>query len=63
MSFLVRWLGYEEEDDSWVDWSEIRDTEQLHIYLASKGLGALFPQKFKRTGDNVDSIAVLEDNV
>jgi hypothetical protein len=33
---LVRWTGYDEDEDSWVPWSEIHNNEKFHEYLRSK---------------------------
>ena len=35
MEFLVRWLGYTEDDDSWEPFGNLRDTDQLLTYLRS----------------------------
>jgi hypothetical protein len=32
-SFRVRWQGYNESFDEWLDWSELRNVEALHTYL------------------------------
>jgi hypothetical protein len=31
-SYLVRWLGYEEGDDSWLPWSSVKNLEALDEY-------------------------------
>jgi hypothetical protein len=52
MSFLVRWKGYSEADDVWVDWKELRETEQLHLYLHQHNMKSLLPRKsFIPTGE------------
>ena len=35
MEFLVRWLGYTEDDDTWEPFGNLRDTDQLLAYLRS----------------------------
>ena len=46
IEFLVSWLGYAQEHNSWKASKALRDTEQLHIYLADQKLRYLIPQKF-----------------
>jgi hypothetical protein len=36
--YLVRWLGYEEGDDSWLNWSAVKDLEALEEYALSKNI-------------------------
>ena len=36
LQFKVHWKGYETEDDSWVPYSELRDTAALHQYLLAQ---------------------------
>ena len=33
MEFLVRWLDYTEDDDSWEPFGNLRNTEQLITYM------------------------------
>jgi hypothetical protein len=47
LQFLVRWRGYAPENDSWEPYSELRDTDKLHIYLIANKLRSLIPKKFK----------------
>ena len=47
MEFLVRWLGYTEENDSWEPYSELRDTDQLLTYLRANRLVKLINSKHK----------------
>lgn len=47
LEFKVRWLGYNETADTWEPWKELRKTEQLHVYLRSKGLDRLIPVEFR----------------
>ena len=46
IEFLVSWLGYAQEHNSWEPYKALRDTEQLHTYLAEQKLRYLIPQKF-----------------
>jgi transposase InsO family protein len=47
MEFLVRWEGFGPEFDSWEPYTNLRDTEQLLVYLSSNKLKTLIPQKHK----------------
>ena len=46
IEFLVDWLGYAHERDSWEPYKALRDFEQLHAYLTEQKLRFLIPQKF-----------------
>ena len=46
IEFLVRWLGYDEQHDSWEPYANLRDSTQLHAYLLEKNLKRLIPSKF-----------------
>ena len=48
LRFQVRWLGYEESDDTWESYSALKDNALLHEYLVAKGLGRLIPTKYRR---------------
>jgi hypothetical protein len=47
LTFLVEWYGYDESESSWEPWKNLRDTSQLHEYLARKTLTKLNPAKFR----------------
>jgi hypothetical protein len=40
--FLVRWLGYEEGDDSWLNWAQVKDLVALDEYATANEL--VFPE-------------------
>ena len=44
--FRVRWMGYNESDDTWEPWSGLRDNEFLHKYLQDHNLQRFIPKKF-----------------
>ena len=46
LDFLVSWVGYDESENLWLPYSELRDNEVLHAYLLSLGLDNLIPAKF-----------------
>ena len=53
LQFKVHWTGYEADEDSWVPYSELRDTAALHQYLLAQNTGAfrrLIPPKFFKDG-------------
>jgi hypothetical protein len=31
--FIVRWTGYDESYDEWLDWNSLKNVEALHKYL------------------------------
>jgi hypothetical protein len=47
MEFLVRWTGYGPEEDKWLPYENVRDTEQLIRYLTANRMKSLIPAKFK----------------
>ena len=54
LRFKVRWQGYAADEDSWVEYSELRDSGALHEYLLSKPdrkFHRLVPQKFFRNNE------------
>ena len=44
MDFLVRWKGYDESEDLWLPWSELRTNNALHTYLRQNGMEKLIPK-------------------
>jgi len=44
MEFLVRWLGYDESEDLWLPWSELRLNTVLHAYLRANGMENIIPK-------------------
>jgi Chromo (CHRromatin Organisation MOdifier) domain len=47
LEFLVSWLGYDNRDNSWEPYSNLRDTGKLHDYLVMKNVRQLIPAKFR----------------
>lgn len=47
MEFLVKWLGYSDDANSWEPYSNLRDTDQLLDYLRANKLKSLIPNKHK----------------
>ena len=51
LEFLVKWLGYSDEHNSWTSYANLRDTEKLHEYLTANNLQRLIPRKFTNVLD------------
>jgi Chromo (CHRromatin Organisation MOdifier) domain len=47
LEFLVSWLGYDDRDNSWEPYSNLRDTGKLHDYLTQNNIRQLIPAKFR----------------
>jgi len=45
MQFQVRWLGFGEDQDLWLPWSELRDNPALHNYLRDNKMDRLIPRE------------------
>lgn len=45
LMFLVKWTNYEDSENSWEPWKELRDNPKLFEYLKSKKLDKLIPKK------------------
>jgi transposase InsO family protein len=46
-SFLVKWLGYNDIQNSWEPWKNVRDTDKVHEYLRANNMANFIPKKFK----------------
>ena len=44
--FQVKWLGYDETHNSWEPYANLRDSDQLHVFLHQNNLLRLIPKKF-----------------
>ena len=44
MTFLVRWTGFSESEDSWEPWENLRNTDALHQYLRDNRMRSLIPR-------------------
>ena len=48
MEFRVRWTGYDESHDLWLQWRYLRDNPKLHKYLFNNGRQNLIPREHRR---------------
>jgi transposase InsO family protein len=55
MEFLVSWLGYDSDHNSWEPWCNLRPTKALHRYLSRVGMASKIPKEFRRADYDVDS--------
>ena len=44
MDFLVKWTGYDDSENLWLPWSELRLNPKLHTYLREQNLEKLIPK-------------------
>ena len=47
MEFLVKWLGYADDANTWEPYASLRDTEQLITYLNANRLKRLIPKRHR----------------
>jgi transposase InsO family protein len=47
LEFLIKWLGYDSEFNTWEPYANIRDMKICHDYLASHDMNIHIPKKFK----------------
>ena len=47
LEFHVEWLGYDEIDNSWEPYANLRDSDQLQVFLRQNNLPRLIPKKFR----------------
>jgi hypothetical protein len=38
LSFLVKWLGYDDTYNTWEPWKNIRITDEVHVYLKANNM-------------------------
>jgi hypothetical protein len=55
MEFLVSWLGYSSDWNSWEPWSAMRAVKALHRYLDRSALAYIIPNEFRRPNYDVES--------
>jgi len=50
-SFKVRWAGYDETLDDWLDWDDLKNVEALHDYLRKHNLAKHIPKSNQKLED------------
>jgi hypothetical protein len=48
MEFRVKWLGYDDSDNSWVKWKDISHNAILHNYLRDHNMATIIPPQYTR---------------
>jgi hypothetical protein len=52
LKFYIKWLGYNDDQNTWEPYSNIRDMTVCHDYLISHGMSNHIPSKFKDIQNN-----------
>ena len=52
LTFLVKWLGYDETHNSNEPWKQLKDNVKLHEFLISKNLTNIIPRKYLLSSTN-----------
>ena len=68
--FIVRWTGYDESYDEWLDWNSLKNVEALHKYLRQNKLAKHIPKSNQLLEDKpvsrrklrLDKIIVAKNN-
>ena len=47
LEFQVKWLSYDETHNSWEPYTNLRDSDQLHVFLRQNNLLRLILKKFR----------------
>jgi Chromo (CHRromatin Organisation MOdifier) domain len=45
LNLKVKWQGYDDSCNSYEPWKNLRNTEQLHLYLVAQNLKHLIPEQ------------------
>eukprot|EP01038_Epipyxis_sp_PR26KG_P015932 gene15932-21615_t len=59
LEFLVRWLNYPKEPDSWEPFKHLRATDQQHEYLRTHKMKSYIPTVFKEPKQAKPSVTVI----
>ena len=52
LTFLVKWLGYDETHNSYEPWKQLKDNVKLHEFLINKNLKNIIPRKYLLSSTN-----------
>ena len=47
LEFLIRWLNYSSDHDTWEPWAEMKKVSVVHEYLHANNLSNIVPKQFK----------------
>jgi hypothetical protein len=47
LSFLVKWLGYDDTYNIWEPWKNVRITDEVYIYLRPNNMEKLIPKNLR----------------
>jgi hypothetical protein len=47
LSFLVKWLGYDDTYNTWEPWKNVRITDEVHVYLRANNMEKLIPKNLR----------------
>ena len=53
MSFHVKWLNYENSNNAWEPWKNLRLCDALHVYLRNSNMSRFIPKNLKRSTNKV----------
>jgi hypothetical protein len=61
--FKVRWAGYDESYDEWLDWNSLKNVEALHKYLRQNKLAKHIPKSNQLLEDKPVSRRKLQEDI
>ena len=47
MSFHVKWLNYDDSNNTWEPWKNLRLCDALHVYLADNDMSRFIPKNLE----------------
>ena len=62
MQFKVNWFGCGRDEDTWEPYHNLKDTEQLHVYLRAHRMESMIPSKYKDMQYVVQNIIGHDEN-
>jgi hypothetical protein len=55
-TFKVHWKDYDESEDTWASWDDLKDVEALHIYLREHDQSHAIPKSHQKLMDKKPAI-------